>query len=101
MSKQVGDWFLTGTLIEGSGGEDTANSKNILERVQAKASAAPACVLTRVRRHGCASIALDAAIKTLRTRARPISHLCSASRLMRLSILRAAESRSTPISLPS
>jgi len=63
MSKQVGDWFLTGTLIEGSGGENTANSKNLLERVQAKAPAASACVLTREdnRRHGYASIALDAA----------------------------------------
>jgi len=68
MSKQVGDWFLTGTLIEGSGWENTANSKNLLERVPAEAPAASACILTGEdnRRHGYASIALDAAIKTLK-----------------------------------
>jgi hypothetical protein len=94
MSKQVGDWFLTGTLIEGSCGENTANSKNLLERVQAKAPAASACVLTRKdnRRHGCASIALDAA---------PDFALLFCELHMRRSILRAAENRSTAISLPS
>jgi hypothetical protein len=93
MSKQVGDWFLTGTLIEGSCGENTANSKNLLERVQAKAPAASACVLTRKdnRRHGCASIALDAA---------PDFALLFCEPHMRRSILRAAENRSTAISLP-
>ncbi len=60
-------------------------------------------VLTREdkRRHGYATIALDAAIRTLKTRARRISRFCSASRIMRRSTPRAAGSRSTARSLPN